>query len=634
MTESARIPRRAARFACVLLALLAGLEIFYILAVFIFLTSPIFGKVVHNHPHDMEITFSAGWSWLPGWVHLHGAVIAGEDPNVRWRIEIPSASCKISLRDLFERQVHLRDFQSPQGLTFELHLKSAAEKAAFPTQQESEILAQKKATRWRLIFDHVHIDRVGRLQIEDWVYRGGADIDGSFALWPGIEARVGPATLELKDGKLNNASQVATEPGLLERLNGHVMVQIENFSVPETSGSEVLKYVNADSAFTGNTRSVAWINRFVIRNPALSLEKGEGALSSHVLVRHGSLVSPSEVTLDTSEIVLVTDRLVARGKGQLRAEVQGDLASLALRLSDLKLESRETGYELASAQSLALSVFSANLDINGIFASRYFTFALPEARLSHEQDWIEYFATSPSAIKIRPGPGTLSLQLAARDGEVPRSIEESHRIRGAIALRLPQVSAKSGGASLGGDLFFRAQLGTVNMHTLHSKISGLAWGLSGVTGSFSRKSEKPVPATTIRDWWLHGKIDDFEIALTHGLRGEADSVVEIRNTEPLIGYYLMDHELSGVQKYMLQRGAVRITCHAAKDEKSIRLDPLTVKSGVVKVAGGIQWLGNSKYPQGSFALNLGPLSVGARFAVGKSEFRLFPTTKWLDPSTM
>ena len=177
--------------------------------------------------------------------------------------------------------------------------------------------------------------------------------------------------------------------------------------------------------------------------------------------------------------------------------------------------------------------------------------------------------------------------------------------------------------------FFRATIGTVNMRTLRSRISGLAWDLTHVTGSFSRKSQKFSQTPTFRDWWLSGKVAESEIALMGGLSGQANSVIEIRDTEPLIDYYLLSHELSVAQKLMLRRGPVQFKCHATKSGHSIRLDPLTVNSGIIQVAGGIRWLESSHYPEGSLALNLGPIAVGTRFADGKSEFRLFPTDQWL-----
>ena len=372
MTEPFQIPKSAARFAYYLVVFLFGLESLYVLSVFVFLTSPIFGKVIQNHPHDMEISISAGWSWLPGRVHLRQAVIAGEDKNVRWRIEIPSATCQISLHELFARRIHLLNFQSPRGLSFELHLKTLANNAVLPPSTDRETLAQKKSGRWLLVVDHIRLSQLRRLQIEDWVYRGGADIDGSFELWPGIEARIGPANLVLKDGRLNDASQGAAERGLLEDVTGQVAVQIDKFSTSNTSSSGVLKYVNCEINLTSNARSVSWINRFIIRNSALSLEKGNGTLSADLVVRHGALMDRSKVSLDTSEIVLSAGRLIARGKGRIRGEVRGDETNLVLRLRDLKLESGETGYELANADELVLSVMSPDLDLRGAFASRYF----------------------------------------------------------------------------------------------------------------------------------------------------------------------------------------------------------------------------------------------------------------------
>src|SRR5688572_11250461 len=85
--------------------LLTGL---YLLAVNLFLNSPLAPRAFNRRPHRFQIHWTSAWTVWPGLVHTRGLKVEGWRPNVAWSITAERARGWIDLGSLTNRSFRIR----------------------------------------------------------------------------------------------------------------------------------------------------------------------------------------------------------------------------------------------------------------------------------------------------------------------------------------------------------------------------------------------------------------------------------------------------------------------------------------------------------------------------------------------
>ena len=79
----------------------------YVIAINVFLSTPLFEKVVDFDPEMLDVRFQRGWSIIPGRIHGERVQIRSSDSNVQWVVRIDEVDFSIALTSLARRQFHI-----------------------------------------------------------------------------------------------------------------------------------------------------------------------------------------------------------------------------------------------------------------------------------------------------------------------------------------------------------------------------------------------------------------------------------------------------------------------------------------------------------------------------------------------
>lgn len=248
-----RIPRAFLRAtATVGVAILTSWAL-YVIAINVFLSTPLFEKAVDFDPEMLDVRFQRGWSIIPGRIHGERVQIRSSDSNVQWVMRIDEVDFSIALTSLARRQFHIEKARGT-GVTFWARRKRPAPELTedlartlppIPSFGRLPIRPPEPAgpERWddkQYILFTIHLeDTIAENTTDVWVddirLRGHMRVAGSFFLKPIREAWVGPNEVTFAPGaELSlKGRTVATS------LAGHMRMQIDSFD-PRTTDGEML----------------------------------------------------------------------------------------------------------------------------------------------------------------------------------------------------------------------------------------------------------------------------------------------------------------------------------------------------------------------------------------------------------
>src|SRR5437763_236067 len=107
----ASMPRvRRRRFAALLaLGAAAGFYLSYLLAVNLFLATPVGPWAVNRRPQSVRVEWRRAWTPFPGLVQVEGLRVAGRTSRVRWSVDAERCRGRIDLPSLLLRRFRVRD---------------------------------------------------------------------------------------------------------------------------------------------------------------------------------------------------------------------------------------------------------------------------------------------------------------------------------------------------------------------------------------------------------------------------------------------------------------------------------------------------------------------------------------------
>ena len=105
----------------------AGLscETFYLVAMNVFLSTPLFEKAIDGTPLIVDIHYARGWSFFPTRIHARGLSIRGTDSHVEWILRFDEIDFDCSLLALAEQRFHVTRARGT-GITFRARMKVAS----------------------------------------------------------------------------------------------------------------------------------------------------------------------------------------------------------------------------------------------------------------------------------------------------------------------------------------------------------------------------------------------------------------------------------------------------------------------------------------------------------------------------
>jgi hypothetical protein len=179
--------------------LLAGL---YLLAVNLFLNSPLAPRAFNRRPERFQIGWSSAWSVWPGYVRVRGLRLRGHVNEVTWFVTAERARGWIDLPRLLHRTFLLAELHGEEVRSRVLRgpdQKTPADRAA---EKKAPGRVDKSYRPWTLRFERVFLDHVRGFDFNDVHLAGDGRIEGAFSVVIGRSFRLEPTRVRMPAARL------------------------------------------------------------------------------------------------------------------------------------------------------------------------------------------------------------------------------------------------------------------------------------------------------------------------------------------------------------------------------------------------------------------------------------------------
>jgi len=180
--------------------LLAGL---YLLAVNLFLNSPLATRAFNRRPERFQIGWSSAWTVWPGYVRVRGLRLRGHVNEVTWFVTAERARGWIDLPRLLHRTFLLTEFHGEEVRSRVLRgpgQKTAADRAAEKKKDGGR--ADRSYRPWTLRFERVFLDHVRGFDFNDVHLAGDGRVEGAFSVVIGRSFRLEPTRVRMPAARL------------------------------------------------------------------------------------------------------------------------------------------------------------------------------------------------------------------------------------------------------------------------------------------------------------------------------------------------------------------------------------------------------------------------------------------------
>jgi hypothetical protein len=597
------------------------MEISYVGLTSVFLNTSLFQKVVALDPQEISIQFHRGWSIIPGWVDLKDVKILGQDRNVRWQVLLPDVKTRVLLKDLIQRQVHFKSLTTRE-VDFQLEMKSESEKAKepispIPTRAEVESWRQK---RWQLLFDQIQIHSIKKLQVQELSFQGIGKITGQFYLWPGIDAEIGPAHLEVQSGSVRSTQQKEDQPSVMRQIALNCGIKIDRFHPYLVNGSEVFRFLNGSGVLTSQVNGVSVFNQYFQHVPQIRLNQGRGSLQAQVTIVKGAMVQPSAMKLVTPDLHLSAYDLRISGNGTLWGEVRSshsrEVSQMNLNLDQFQIDSHTYAQTLLKGKKFSLNIESNSLELASLFKNLWFDLSIPETRISHLHFMNSVFKENHSKLRVLSGVGAFSVSAYAQSGKVTWKTNQPHP--GKLHFSLKQGKINFEPFQMAGEFESHFFLDPFNLDDSRQKMPYGEFSFSKVNWN------SKVP----QNWWMSGQLFSNELRLDHSKQWKGMLKLRAKDTLPVVDYFKTKETLSRLQLAVLKTEAVSAEINYQIQPQFWQLNPIRVKANSRRLNGALQQKDHSW--DGALTLSLGLISVGTSIHKNQTELKWFPNESWLD----
>ncbi len=411
---------------------LLGCEVFYLVAMNVFLSTPLFEKAIDATPMIVDIHYRRGWSFFPTRIHAKGLSIRATDSHVEWILRFDDIEFECSLLELAQQKFHVT-LARGNGITFRARMKvlppeatpeaveylppidSLGPVAFVPNEAPSPAEWDDKQWHlWTVEIDDAIAEHVREIWIQGGRLQGDARVTGAFYLKPMRAAWVGPAHVDVRSGNATLNARTVAEP-----LVASIDFELTRFD-PRTAGS--------DELFPRATLSVdAKATVPDLDNLSLSLPSS-GQLSGKVEIPRLALRIVKGVIRDDTAVEahgpgvrLTTAAHVVTGGIDLRADVAHD------RLTALATLARLEGDFGLTIPAMTVSVDSAALDLRNPFGELHGVVDLPSAELARAE---RLGAGLPKDVPLHIAHGDLHASLHAEGWRADKRVQGNVRLAG------------------------------------------------------------------------------------------------------------------------------------------------------------------------------------------------------------
>jgi len=369
----------------VLLAL--ALELLYLLVANTLLNTPWLAQRLSRNAAVFSISWSSGWSLVPGHFRIEELDMRGRTPKQNWRIYTPDADFGLSLLSLPFRSVRLHGLRT-DNLDASLWAREDIDSNTQRTSPHSyltgidpcldagafrDLARPNERPRWNIVIDDLMVMQSLELTYYDFHLSASGTLQGDdLCLVTRGPVAVRQAGLQLASGALT----AGPEPVAQDLAVGGE-IRIAPLVLAHNPKAKAARFVSGELDVAGDMASYAFINRYLDAQ-WLRLD-GRGQLNGGIRLRHGVLTEGTALAIDSPDLAVDMDevRLLGtgaqyrvRGAGSVSAEVlavdNAPQTQLGVTLRDMEMRRFPDDAVFAQGEDFTLAATAPPIDLSVI----------------------------------------------------------------------------------------------------------------------------------------------------------------------------------------------------------------------------------------------------------------------------
>jgi hypothetical protein len=281
---------------------------------------------VNGNPEKLRLEYASASGWFPWNVHVRGLELRSRDSNVEWWFRMDDVRLSFDPLALLGKRFHATRVRG-DGLVFRLRVREGPEASAAHTAALPAIPGFEKTPRrdeppppltsggraaagpsrpFHVRIDDLKVANVHEVWIDIWRLGGshaGGTLSGSFDLYPGHSARIGPARVELSQADVQLGPARVAGP-----VSFATEAVIRRFDSQVVHGNAVWPYITGQAHLDGTLDGLSFLNYFLGDPPEPKLSGGAGHVHLALTVDAGKGVG--ELRTESRRV-----DAVYRGKG-------------------------------------------------------------------------------------------------------------------------------------------------------------------------------------------------------------------------------------------------------------------------------------------------------------------------------
>lgn len=331
--------------------LLTGL---YLLAVNLFLNSPLATRAFNRRPERFQIHWTSAWTVWPGLVHTRGLKVEGWRPNVAWSVTAERAKGWVDLGALTGRSLRIRALQGEEVRSTVLRRKGVGK----PNPPRPPGQQQSRRQPWSMSFEGIVLSHVREFRFNDFRLTGDGRAEGAFWFVLGGDFRLDPSKVRLPDAQMEWGSDT-----LARNVDLTAEANMGPYKVREHLGLEGFDFLSATVKAEGQVSELPFLER-------AGLPGGEGrkpgVLTADLRVEQGHLVPGSRFDFSApadgpASPFVLTSRVTGTG--------DGTLLRLGLDARGFLAGRRKNGPPLFRSKVLSVAAMTPETRLSRIFAT-------------------------------------------------------------------------------------------------------------------------------------------------------------------------------------------------------------------------------------------------------------------------
>ncbi len=286
-------------------------------------------KLSALRPEKVRLSWKSAWSWYPGRVVVHDAVVSGQTPTLQWQAEADRVAGNVALLSLLRRQVTVRAGRVENGRYRQRPRLVAGRdyKATlpwFPPISGYDVAARGERPvphrpPWTVTVKNARLSG----QHEVWIQRFRGNLSGHARADLEVRSQGGPLRLSANGIAFDIGKAWADEDtGILDGGSLSGSMSLGPYRYRAHRGPASIAFLDLDVDLALESPSLDFVRLFLLKYPSLEVD-GTGRASGRLVVHKGHVAPGTDIAVDAHSLVLTNRPFLIEGDGTVTLSGDG-----------------------------------------------------------------------------------------------------------------------------------------------------------------------------------------------------------------------------------------------------------------------------------------------------------------------